>query len=118
MACCVLGLMFFWQMVAVYRRVCAWFGLPVRAVKGVGAAAGNLKLRLAVLLRRPWARAAAVMLLGAELAVGSHLLYLHRDHLREALAVAETTVGIARFDPNAVYICRASTSRTTLTALR
>lgn len=116
MACCMLGVMFIWQMIEAWRRMKAFLGLPVKAVTRAGVVAGNLRLRLMALLRKPWARAIAVVLLGIEFAVGGNLLYLHRDHLREELTSAAVFVGLSTFDPRDVYICRVTPKRVSLTA--
>lgn len=116
MACCMLGVMFFWQMVETWRRVRTFLGLPVKAVTRAGAAVGTLNLRLIRLLHKPWARAIVVVLLGIEFAIGGNLLYLHREHLREELTSAAVFVGLSTFDPRDVYICRVTPKRASLAA--
>lgn len=115
MACCMLGVIFFWQMVEAWRRVKTFLGLPLKAVTPAGAA-GNPGLRLMAFLRKPWARAIAVVLLGAELAIGGNLLYQHRDHLREELASAASLVGITSFNASNVHVCRVAPRRVSLTS--
>ena len=116
MACCMLGVMLIWQMIEAWRRVKAFLGLPVKAVTRVGAGIGNFSLRFTMLLRKPWARAIVIVLLGTELAVGGDLLYRHRDHIQEELTSAAVFVGLRPFDPRDVYICRVTPKRVSLTA--
>ena len=116
MACCMLGVMFIWQMIEAWRRVKAFLGLPVKAVTRAGVAAGNLRLRITTLLHKPWARVMAILLLSTELAIGGDLAYRHRDHIQEELASAAVFVGLSTFDPRDVYICRVTPKRASLAA--
>lgn len=86
MACCALGLLLVCQIFEAWRRVRIWLGMPARAVAHAGAAAERLRSRLLELLRRPWVRVIAVLLLTIELAFAGNLFYSHKDHLREELA--------------------------------
>ena len=96
MVCCALGLMMVCQIFEAWRRMKVWLGMPARAVARAGSMAENLREKMIVLLRRPWFRAVAVVLLTVELSFAGNLLYEHRVHLREA---GDTVVAYLRGEP-------------------
>jgi hypothetical protein len=104
MACCALGLLLVCQMFETWRRVRVWLGMPARAAARAGVMAENLRTRMIAVMRRPWFRAGAVLVLTAELAFAGNLFYEHRVHLREAKA--ELVVLLRDGPQNIADICR------------
>ncbi len=95
MSCCVIALALVYQLIAVIRRVRAFFGLGLRADELAGHTL--LRRRVAALLARPWLRVALVGLLVIEGAAAGTLAYEHRFHLQnEIAAVVFATTGLAR----------------------
>ena len=96
MACCALGLMMVCQIFEAWRRMKVWLGMPARAVAHAGNMAEELRNKMIALLRRPWIRAFALVLLTVELSFAGNLLYEHRVHLREA---GDIVVAFLRGEP-------------------